>query len=87
MADYDHELNEAQKLFWNKIWKDYQDVRDSTQTKIKKVLTDHFGADYNEKIDKMAKETNKSVGVLQAIANIFKFGGGEMERHYPSKKK
>lgn len=41
----------------------------------------------HDEIKEVGKDTKKAGGVLQSLANIFKFGGGEMERHYPSKKK
>jgi hypothetical protein len=87
MADYQHELDEAQKKFWNKVWADYQEYRDSTQTKLKKVLTDHFGEDYLQHINKIEENTSLLERFARAAASMIKFGGGEMEKPYPSKNK
>jgi hypothetical protein len=38
-------------------------------------------------LEDIRSETNKSSGVLKTLAQIFKFGGSEMDKHYPSKKK
>ena len=87
MANYDSELDEAQKQFWNRVWQDYKERRDSTQTKLKKVLTDHFGADYLQHIQEIQKNTADMPWLAKFAANAAKFLDGQAELRYPSKKK
>jgi len=76
--------------------KAFEEVYGTTRTKIEALRrrVEEIPGEVKAEIEKLRQQqaathevATKSGNVLQSIASIFKFAGGEMERHYPSKKR
>jgi hypothetical protein len=78
-------------LFWVKQYRAMRNRRQYDGPLPGDVAEDRRKNDELHEMEKLVRDihaqTNKNSGVLKTLAQVFKFGGSEMDKHYPSKKK
>jgi hypothetical protein len=69
-----------------RMWDAWTVHGETTKTRILKEIKVDMDK-VRELASKIDGSTTKAEGFMHSLANIFKFGAGESEKHYPSKKK